>query len=163
MKRRIPEKGEIYRHYNGKTYKILGIATCTETRENMVAFKPVKGEDRVYVSSLENFLSPLDPEKCLNADQKYRFELCCRDEEDHSLSGHYDSVTSLILEFLDLDDNEDRIHFLQRYREQIDSHFLTVAAESLDFVDTYDTVEEKYDALLRFLKTRVKYEGRRLR
>ena len=43
------------------------------------------------------------------------------------------STTSLILEFLELMDNEERIKFLQKHQAQIDSRFLTAAAESLEF------------------------------
>ena len=30
MDRRIPKKGEIYRHFKGRKYKILDIAVCTD-------------------------------------------------------------------------------------------------------------------------------------
>ena len=34
MDRRIPKKGDIYRHFQGqKVYRILDIAVCTETGE----------------------------------------------------------------------------------------------------------------------------------
>ena len=52
--------------------------------------------------------------------------------------------------------------FLQKHQAQIDSRFLTAAAESLEFTDDSETVEERYDALISFLKTKAKYEnGRR--
>ena len=41
--------------------------------------------------------------------------------------------------------------------------FLTAAAESMEFAENADTLEERYAALLRFLKTKMKYEGSRLR
>ena len=164
MERRIPKSGDVYRHFKGKKYRILELAVCTETGEDMVVFESVEGARRVYASFLETFLSPLDTGKYPHADQKYRFELC-RDEKNDAgtILKRHGSTTALILEFLDLDDNDERIKFLQRHPSQIDTRFLTAAAESLEFAENGETVEERYGALMRFLKTKAKYENRRLR
>ena len=160
MERRIPKAGDIYRHFKGKKYKILHIATCTETGEDMVVFETTEGAHKVYASVLEAFLSPLDTGRYPQAEQKYRFELWRDDRMSPSAAlKKHGNTTSLILEFLDLDDHERRIRFLQKHRAQIDSRFLTAAAESLGFTDNSDTVEERYDALIRFLKTKAKYEA----
>ena len=164
MSRRIPKPGDIYKHFKGKRYKILHIAVSTETGEDVVVFETVQGDHKVYVSLLESFMSPLDIGKYPYTDQKYRFELCRNVTEEHSLKKlRRGNTTELILEFLDLDDNESRAEFLQKHQTQIDSRFLTAAAESLEFTERAETVEERYSALLRFLRTKMKYEGGRLR
>lgn len=159
MSRKMPRKGDIYRHFKGKKYRIIDLAVCTETGEDMVIFESADENRRVYASFLESFLSALDTGKYPHADQKYRFELC-RDEKGPSGSAlkRYGSTTSLILEFLDLEDNDQRIRFLQKHRARIDSRFFAAAAESLEFTDDSDTVEERVSALIRFLKTKAKYE-----
>ena len=164
MDRRIPKKGDIYRHFKGRKYKILDIAVCTETGEEMVIFETAEGTRKVFASFLETFLSPLDSGKYPHADKKYRFELC-RDARDRDLLGlkRHGNTTSLILEFLDLNDNEERVQFLQKHRPEIDARFLTAAAESLEFAENAETVEERYAALIRFLKTKSRYESRRMR
>lgn len=164
MDRRIPKKGDIYRHFKGRKYKILDIAVCTETGEDMVIFETAEGARKVFASFLETFLSPLDTGKYPHADQKYRFELC-RDARDRDLLGlkRHGNTTSLILEFLDLNDNEERIQFLQKHQSEIDARFLTAASESLEFVENAEIVEERYAALIRFLKTKSRYESRRMR
>ena len=164
MDRRIPKKGDIYRHFKGRKYKILDIAVCTETGEEMVIFETAEGTRKVFASFLETFLSPLDVGKYPHADQKYRFELCRNQTDEHSLKKlRHGNTTELILEFLDLDDNESRAEFLQKHQAQIDSRFLTAAAESLEFTERAETLEERYAALLRFLRTKMRYEGGRLR
>lgn len=164
MDRRIPKKGEIYRHFKGRKYKILDIAVCTETGEDMVIFETAEGTRKVFASFLENFLSPLGAGKYPHTEQKYRFELC-RDTKSSELLRlkRHGNTTSLILEFLDLNDNEDRIQFLQKHQSEIDARFLTAASESLEFTENAETVEERYAALMRFLKTKSRYESRRLR
>ena len=106
----------------------------------------------------------LDTVKYPHTEQKYRFELC-RDTKDSDLLRlkRHGNTTTLILEFLDLNDNEERIQFLQKHQAEIDSRFLTAASESLEFAENSDTVEERYAALMRFLKTKSRYESRRLR
>ncbi len=164
MERRIPKKGDIYRHFKGKKYKILELAVCTETGEDMVVFESMEGTRRVYASFLETFLSPLDTGKYPHPDQKYRFELCRDRNVSHGEElRRHGNTTALILEFLELVDNEDRIEFLQKHQAQIDARFLTAAAESLEFAENSETLEERYAALMRFLKTKAKYESRRLR
>ena len=58
MERRIPRAGDIYRHFKGRKYRILYIATCTETGEDMVIFEAAEGTHKVYASALETFLRP---------------------------------------------------------------------------------------------------------
>lgn len=164
MERRIPKEGEVYRHFKGKKYKVLYIATCTETGEDMVVFESEQGEHRVYTSVLEAFLAPLDQKKYPRAEQKYRFELCRDDEEGETARlKRLGSTTARILEFLELEDDEDRISYLQKHKDQMDARFLTAASESLEFTENGDSIEERYAALMRFLKTKMKYESRRLR
>lgn len=162
MGRRTPRKDDIYRHFKGKKYRILDLAVCTETGEEMVIFETADGPRHVYASFLESFMSALDTAKYPHANQRYRFELC---REERTVSAavlkRHGNTTSLILEFLDLDDNDKRIQFLQKHQAQIDSRFLTAASESLEFTDNSETVEERYAALVRFLKTKAKYENPR--
>ena len=163
MNRRRPKVGEIYRHFRGKKYQVLHLALCTETKEDMVIYRALEGEQRVYVSRIDKFLLPVDKGKFPDADQEYRFELCRDTEEEQRRSGQGKDTTGLIMEFLDLDDNESRAEFLQRHRPDITERFLTVASESLEFAENAETLEERYAALLKFLRTKMKYESRRLR
>lgn len=164
MERRIPKAGDIYRHFKGRRYKILHIATCTETGGDMVIFETVEGAHKIYASDLEVFLSPLDTAKYPQAEQKYRFELCRDLWEGHAAElRRQGSTTALILKFLELEDNGDKIKFLQRHQTEIDGRFLTATAESLEFVENGESVEERFAALMRFLRTKMKYEGSRLR
>ena len=130
----------------------------------MVIFETVEGSHKVYASLLESFLAALDTGKYPHADQKRRFELC-RDMREGPAAElrRQGTTTSLILKFLELEDNEERIRFLQRHQTELDGRFLTAASESLEFTETGDSLEERFAALMRFLKTKQKYEGRRLR
>ena len=44
-----------YRHFKGKEYEVLGLATHSETEEQMVVYRPLYGEGKLWVSE-----SPLE-------------------------------------------------------------------------------------------------------
>lgn len=48
------EKG-LYRHYKGKYYEVLGTAKHSETGELLVVYRPLYGEQGLWVRPLEMF------------------------------------------------------------------------------------------------------------
>ena len=84
------------------------------------------------------------------------------DEQEKKQDGRK-SEKEMILAFLDLNENEERAEFLQKHRAVLTDRFLTAAAESMEFAENADTLEERYAELMRFLRTKMKYESRRLR
>lgn len=157
MEYRRPKEGEYYRHFKGKRYQVLAIAKHSETMEEMVVYRQLYGEHEVYVRPLAMFVSKVDREKYPDAAQEYRFEL----EED--TAEDTTDEQSVILQFLDLNTAVEKIEFLQTVKDEITEKFIGIAAQSLDFVENDGTIEERYDALLHYLRTVAKYENGRLR
>ena len=75
MERPTPKPHEIYRHFKGNCYRIVAIATNTESREAMVIYQALYGDFKIYARELSMFLSPVDKVKYPNASQEMRFEL----------------------------------------------------------------------------------------
>ena len=148
MKDLTPKKGEIYRHFKGNLYEVLAVAMHTETEEMMVVYQEVDGE-KIYARPLDMFVSNVDKEKYPDALQTYRFEL---QKEQEVLS---------ILDFLDLTLASEKRQYLETRKEAITEEFVGLATQSLDFVENDGTLEERYRALLQYLRTVERYEGRR--
>lgn len=157
MEYRIPKPGECYRHFKGERYQVISIAKHTETGEELVIYQGLYGERPVFARPLEMFVSKVDREKFPHMEQEYRFAL----EEDTAVTDRKEQ--SILMEFLDIPTAIGKIRFLQSVKEDLTEEFLDIAAQSLDFVANEGTVEQRYEELLRYLRTVDKYEGGRVR
>ena len=148
MEFRTPKKGEIYKHFKGNLYEVIAIAKHTETMEDMVVYSEVDGE-KTYARPLEMFVSKVDKEKYPDVLQVYRFEL---QKQKSKLS---------IMAFLDLSTATEKIQYLEAMKDSMTEEFIGIVAQSLDFVENDGTVEERYRALVQYLRTVERYEKRR--
>ena len=145
---RMPKKGEIYKHFKGNLYEVIAIGKHTESMESMVVYQELDGEN-VFVRPLEMFVSKVDKEKYPDVLQLYRFEL-------------QDVKTNLsIMDFLDLSTTTEKIQYLEAMKDSMTEEFVGIVAQSLDFVENEGLLDERYRALLQYLRTVERYEKRR--
>ena len=71
IKRKI-KPAAFYKHFKGNYYKVLYIATHSETLEEMVVYQPQYGDMGIWVRPLSMFLEKVE----LNGNMVNRFEEC---------------------------------------------------------------------------------------
>ena len=74
--------GDIVTHFKRKEsdsgneymYEIVGIAMHSETGQELMVYRPLYGDQKLYARPLEMFMGKVDQEKYPDVKQIYRFE-----------------------------------------------------------------------------------------
>lgn len=177
MEDRRPATGEIYRHFKGKLYQIVAIATHSETREELVIYQALYGAYKVYARPLAMFVSEVDHEKYPAAEQKYRFEKVKLQEEALEQQKTEAAVTEaapdaveseeqanpFLLRFLDADTYEEKYKILNEMENDITDRLINDFSVVLDVVIPEGDLTGRYIQLKQCVATMCRYETTRLR
>ena len=169
----ILKANQIYKHFKGNLYKIVTVATHTETEEELVIYQALYGDFKIYARPLSMFMEEVDRVKYPNVTQKMRFELVEQLVEApiaapaSSDVAEVEESEELILDpmveaYLDTDSYREKINILHGLYHRITDDMLTTMAIVIDFELPEGDIQAKYDALNDCLLTKEKYECNRM-
>ena len=180
-------QGQFDRHFKNRLYQIVVVAEHSETGEQMVVYQALYGDYRVYVRPYEMFVSEVDHEKYPDVSQKYRFELVeftrkedgqenrqetaredpaeeeVQKEQPVPRTDEMNQVDPVLLEFLDADTLEEKMHILAYNRNRMTEGLLNSIAISLDLVVEKKGIQAQYDEIMNCLGTMERFECNRMR
>ena len=185
----IPQAGEIYQHFKGKLYRIVALATHTETGEQLVIYQALYGEFQVFARPLSMFLEKVDRRKYPDADQEYRFEKVADgfgagpvaagagerenagqdgqnepEEELQVLELDEDSpMHPLLLEFLDTESAAERLAILQKMKGKVGQREIDSLCFCLDVKPMDGDLEMQLEHLKQYIRMQQRYDAPRLR
>lgn len=161
---RIPKPHEIYKHFKGNTYEILTIAEHSETGEQLVIYKALYGEGKIYARPLAMFTEKVDKDKYPEVTQEYRFELQAGEACEQSVTDNEElHIDPSVLAFLEAESYEERLNILVGMQQRITDDMITTMALACDVEVPEGSVEERFTGLKNCLITLEKYECNRLR
>lgn len=176
---RNPKPNQIYRHFKGNLYKIITIATHTETGEKMIVYQALYGDFGDFVRPLDMFLEEVDSVKYPNAGQRYRFELVAkaakegweeenreeqgREEMEEGINDDASDIDPMLEAYLDAAGCKERLEILEGMKGRITDTMITTMAVVMDFELPEGPLEDRLQALKSCLLMRQKYECTRLR
>ena len=181
----IPQAGEIYQHFKGKLYRIVALATHTETGEQLVIYQALYGEFQVFARPLSMFLEKVDAKKYPDAAGKDRFMRIPMAEaaavpqpvpapsenpvEPRPAAMPSESnvesraVAASSENSVEPQPDPEKLEVFAALEGKADLHMLNAIAASLDLELSEGSLEEQYDTLKSCLMTLERYECNRLR
>lgn len=151
-----PIKGQRYRYVNGIYVIIESIVYNVDTKKKMVVYYEEENPSSLCARSLDTFFGEVDSDLYPNATQEYNYVPA----EESNKADELTSEQQMILDFLDFKTNNEKLMFLQEHHQKITDNFLNSISIGIDFVETKDTLEDRYYDIIHYLRTLVKYEKR---
>ena len=144
--RDLPRPNEIYRHFKGNCYRIMTLATETETGQTLVVYQALYGDYQMYARELSMFMSPVDKEKYPDVKQQWRFELVTFEASQQSPTPYVGQTQQVTTSQAD-QTKEYTISAAEQKQESSAQESLQVDPMVMKYLDA-DTYEDKLQILV---------------
>ncbi len=154
------ENNGFYRDQEGRLVQILSRAVMREDGRAVVLYQELFGNYARKVEYREVFLdsmSAFDPEaENIKTDQAPERGNCAETEKGQA-------PQELLMDFLDAQTHREKLEILYQMKDCVTDYLIDTMALSLDMEIPQGVLEDRYQKLIRSLRTLIKYETNRLR
>lgn len=180
----IPQPNQIYKHFKGNYYRVVTIATHSETREQLVIYQALYGDGGIYARPLSMFTSPVDHVKYPDVKQELRFEPVtdpvilsaeeavqlgdAQQKAEKPVGVHQEEETwtvhPAVMEYLDADTYGEKLRILCSVRDEITKQMLETMSIAIDVqLNEEDDLDAQFEDLKYCLSNKEQFECTRLR
>lgn len=188
----IPQPNQIYKHFKGNYYRVVTIATHSETREQLVIYQALYGDGGIYARPLSMFTSPVDHVKYPDVKQELRFEpvtdpvILSAEEAVKLGDAQQETMQSVatdnqtakadasteetwtvhpaVMEYLDADTYGEKLRILCSVRDEITKQMLETMSIAIDVqLNEEDDLDAQFEDLKYCLSNKEQFECTRLR
>ena len=153
------EKGYCF-EINGNSFLVMGDAILFADTSKVYLCQELTGKHRMMVFAereIENASASIVEERTTARSVEDK------KQEERPMGITSTSVQDLMIDFLEAEYCSDKLKILEEMKGKATLSMYKSMACSLDYDTDSNSVEEIYYALERYLKTRIRYEGKRLR
>ncbi len=183
-----PKPGEKYLHFKNRLYQVVAVAYHSETMEKYVVYQALYGDFKTYIRPYDMFVSEVDHEKYPEVTQEYRFRylgdaaddaaadsslLQADPAEENTVSGSVDNaqpeddsegqINPWLDKILDAQDFDEKYRIVCDMHRDITDRLIDDIAVVMDIAIPDGDLRSRYEQLKYCIRTRQKYEMRRLR
>ena len=175
------ERDVFYQDQDGRICQTLETAALEEDGREVVIYQEMYGDFEKKADFADHFLARMRPASRpfrqreaeqvpagmeaaagMRAKRGTQEDLDADPGETRGQAGDSEG-TALLMAFLEAPDSEKKLEILYQMKDCVTDYLVDAMAISLDLDIPQGIVEERYQMLIRSLKTRLRYESRRLR
>ncbi|MDF2868809.1 MAG: hypothetical protein K0R05_384 [Anaerocolumna sp.] len=187
--KRVPTAGQLFLNKEKKLLQFILIAADKDNQKDIAVYQELSGDYKVYAKDLSSFLTEMLPYTTEMPEKEQTIEMehsqpdvkveakpivrqnevkeieviKAKLMETTKVSDDNETVSPILLDFLDADTYEEKLNVLIGGRKNLTDRIVNHMAISIDCIVEDGDMEDRVNSLIYCLKTHARFEDKRLR